>query len=121
MPKISVGESFTVALNSGTEKVWIRGGGEYHDIPWNFFCFTKPKNFLVESFSDSLVSGIEKFYASEGYVTIFDFLSKDYCFTAPKYFAGESFSVSLLSGIEIFYASESYVRIFRRKILVSHC
>ena len=27
VPKISVGESFTVALISGIEKVWIRGGG----------------------------------------------------------------------------------------------
>ena len=26
MPKISVGESFTVALNCGSEKVWIGGG-----------------------------------------------------------------------------------------------
>ena len=26
VPKISVGESFTVALISGIEKVWIRGG-----------------------------------------------------------------------------------------------
>ncbi len=75
----------------------------------------------MESFSDSLVSGIEKFYASEGYVTIFDFLSKDYCFTVPKNFAGESFSVSLLSGIEKFYASEGYVTMFCRKFFVSQC
>ena len=34
-----------------------------------------PKNFLGEPFSVSLISGIEKLYASEGYVTIFDFLS----------------------------------------------
>ena len=27
VPKIFVGESFTVALISGTEKVWRRGGG----------------------------------------------------------------------------------------------
>ena len=27
MPKISVGESFTVAIVSGIEKVWIREGG----------------------------------------------------------------------------------------------
>ena len=30
-----------------------------------------PKTFVGESFSLSLISGIEKFYASEGYVTIF--------------------------------------------------
>ena len=29
VPKVSVGESFTVALVSGSEKVWrMRGGGE---------------------------------------------------------------------------------------------
>ena len=37
------------------------------------------------------ISGIEKFYASEGYVTIFDFLSKFFSLTVPKNFAGEPF------------------------------
>ena len=40
VPKISVGESFTVALISVIEKVWIRGGGrgrEYQDFPSKFF------------------------------------------------------------------------------------
>ena len=32
VPKIFVGESFTVAIISGIEKVWIRGGGN-HDFP----------------------------------------------------------------------------------------
>ena len=36
-------ESFTVATISGTEKVWIRGGGEYQDIPSKIFCLTVPK------------------------------------------------------------------------------
>ena len=41
------------------------------------FCLTVPKNFVGEPFSVSLISGIEKFYASEGYVTFFcrNFLS----------------------------------------------
>ena len=30
-----------------------------------------PKNIVGETFSVSLISGIEKIYASEGYVTIF--------------------------------------------------
>ena len=38
-----------------------------------FFCFTVPKNFVGEPFSVSLISGIENFYASEGYVTILVF------------------------------------------------
>ena len=44
-----------------------------------------------ESFSVSLVSGIEKFYVAEGYVTLFDFLSKFFCLTVPKSFVGEPF------------------------------
>ena len=58
----------------------------------------------MESFSDSLVSGIEKFYTSEGYVTIFDFLSKVYCLTVPKKVAGEFFSAVFqkISGSEKF-------------------
>ena len=36
VPKISVGESFTVAIISGIEKLWIRGRGEYHDFPSKF-------------------------------------------------------------------------------------
>ena len=44
-----------------------------------------------ESFSVSLISGVEKFYAAEGYVTIFDFLSKFFCLTVPKNLVGEPF------------------------------
>ena len=43
----------------------------YHDSPLKNFCLTVPENFVGEPFSVSLISGIEKFYASEGYVTIF--------------------------------------------------
>ena len=35
------------------------------------FCLTVPKIFLGQPFRVSLISGIETFYASEGYVTIF--------------------------------------------------
>ena len=43
-----------------------KGEGEYQDFPWNFFCLTRPKIFVGETFGVSLVSGIEKIYASEG-------------------------------------------------------
>ena len=68
-------------------------GGEYHNFPMNFFCFTVPKNFLRERFSVSLISGIENVYASDGYVTISDFLSKFFCLTVPINFVGEPFCV----------------------------
>ena len=44
---------------------------EVSRFPSKKFCLTVPKNFVGEPFSVSLHSGIEKFYASEGYVTIF--------------------------------------------------
>ena len=44
-----------------------------------------------ESFSVSLISGSEKFYVAEGYVTIFGFQSKFFCLTVPKKFVGEPF------------------------------
>ena len=60
------------------KSLWIRkGGGEYQTFASKIFFLTVPKKFVGEPFSVSLVSGIEKFYASEGYVTIFcrNFLS----------------------------------------------
>ena len=46
-------------------------GVGYHDFPSNFFCLTDPKNFVGEPFKVSLFLVIDKFYASEGCVTIF--------------------------------------------------
>ena len=50
MPKVSVGEYFTVALISGTGKVWIRWGSEYQDFPSEIFCLTVWKKFVGEPF-----------------------------------------------------------------------
>ena len=88
--------------------------GKYQDFPSKIFCLTVPKNFVEEPFSVSLISGVENFYASEGYATIFDFPSNFFCLTVPKNFVGEPFSVSLISGIQKHYASEGYVTIFCR-------
>ncbi len=57
MPKIFVGELLNVALISGSEKTGIKGGGEYQDFPWKFFCFTVPKNFVKQLFSVAVLSG----------------------------------------------------------------
>ena len=48
-----------------------RGGGEYQDFPSKFFCLTVAKKFVGEPFGVSLISVIEKLFASEGFVTIF--------------------------------------------------
>ena len=60
MRKSILGESFTVALISGTEKVWIRGG-EYQEFPSEFFGLTVPKISVGETFTVALISGMKKF------------------------------------------------------------
>ena len=83
------------------KKFMDKRGGEFQDFPSKIFCLTVPKISVGGgSFSVSLISGIEKFYASEGYVTIFDFLSKFFCLTVPKISVEESFTVAIISGIE---------------------
>ena len=49
------------------------------------------RNFIGKPFIVSLFSGMEKVFPSEGFVTIFDFLSKLFCLTVPKIFVGEHF------------------------------
>ena len=56
---------------STANKNMDKGGGEYQKLPSNFFCLTVPENIVRETFRVSLFSGIVKFYASEGYFTIF--------------------------------------------------
>ena len=59
------------------KKFMDKKGGEYQKFLSKIFCLTVPKNFVGEPFSVSIISDIEKFYASEGYVTVFcrNFLS----------------------------------------------
>ena len=52
-------------------KLFMDKKGEYQEFPSKIFCLTVPKNFVAESFSVSLTSGIQKIYATEGYLTIF--------------------------------------------------
>ena len=56
--KIFVGESFTVALISGTEKMW-KGGG-YQDSTSKMVCLTVAKNFVGGSFTVAIISCTEK-------------------------------------------------------------
>ena len=88
VPKIFVGESFTVALISGSEKVWIGGGGEYQDFLSKIFCLTVPK------------ISVGNPWGKRGGGEYQDFLSKIFCLTVPKIFVGESFTVALISGSE---------------------
>ena len=72
VPKYKVDEPFCAVFekNNGSESLWIRRR-EYHHFLSNIFCLTVPKKFVGETFSKSLVSGIEKIYVSDGYVTFF--------------------------------------------------
>ena len=45
-------------------------GVGFNDFRSKFFRLTEPKNFVGEPFRVSLFLGIDKFYASEGCVTI---------------------------------------------------
>ena len=71
MPKNSVGESFTVALNSGSEKVCIGWGGEYRAFPSKILCVTVRKTFVGESFTVALVSSNEKVWRRGGGISRF--------------------------------------------------
>ena len=70
MPKNIVEEPFCVKFLV-PKKVRDKRGGGYHDFLSKLFCLTVAKNFVGQPFRVSLISGIEKFYPSEGYVTIF--------------------------------------------------
>ena len=81
-----------------------------------------PKNLVPEPFSVSLNSGMEQIFASEGDVTIFDFLSKCFCLTVPRNFIGRPFSAPLLSGAEkVWIREKGEYQDFGRKLFVSQC
>ena len=102
-----------------------RGGKGVSRFSVENFLSHSAENFRrEESFSVSLISGIGKFYASEGYVTICHFLSKVSCLTVPKNFVGEPLCAVFqkISGSEKIYGPEvGNIKIFRRKLFVSQC
>ena len=63
--------------------------GECHDLSSKFLYLTVPKKIVVEPFTVSLFLDIEKFYASEVYVTIFRRIF--FCLRVPKHFVEEPF------------------------------
>ena len=72
-----------------------------------------------ECFSVSLFSGIGNFYVAEGYVTLFDFLSKFVCLTVPKNFVGEPFCAVFQK--KFLDKKGGSIKVFRRIFFVSHC
>ena len=53
------------------KKFTVKKAGEYQNFPSKLFCLKVPKNFVGEPFILPLISRIETFYASKGYVKIF--------------------------------------------------
>ena len=51
------------------KSLWIRGRGKCPDSLAKISCLTVAKKFVGQTFRVSLISGIEKIYASEVYVT----------------------------------------------------
>ncbi len=93
MTKISVGESFTVELITGSEKVWI-GGGEVSRFSVEIFL-----SHSAEDFRRGLLYCCINFWGRGGGYQ--NFTSKNFCLTVPtKISAGESFIVAINSGIE---------------------
>ena len=119
VPKIFVGEPFSVSLISGIEKVYSSENYVTIFLPEFFVSQHRnisQKNPSVLCFRKILVA--KKFMdKSEGEVSRFP--SKIFCLTLPKTFVGEPFSVSLISGIEKVYSSENYVTIFLPEFFVS--
>ena len=104
----------------GKNILWIRGG--YHDFLSKFSCLVVPKNFVGEPFSVSLISGIERFYASESYVTIF----------CRNFFVSQCRKISYRNPSDLCFrkcpVAKKFmdkrgggIKIFRRKFLVSQC
>ena len=60
------GGSFSVALISSSEKLWIGERGEYQYFPLKNFCLTMPKISVGESFIVGLISGTGKFWIGGG-------------------------------------------------------
>ena len=88
-PKNFAGEPFCAVFQkvSCSENIMDKKG-EYHFFPSKNFCPTVPKKILGEPFSVSLISGIEKVYASDCYLTIFRRCF--FCLAVPKNLAGET-------------------------------
>ena len=87
--KYFVGEPCFISENFWYRKnLWIRGGrgGGSITIFRQKMSLTVPKNFVGETFSVSLISGIERFYASEIYLTIL--CRNFFCLSAEKFRRG---------------------------------
>ena len=121
MPKISVGESFTVETISGMEKVWIREVGGVSRFSVEIFLSHSAENFRRGILYCCNNFGYRESLDKEG-GGYQDFPSKFFCLTVPEISVGQSFTVALNSGIEKVWIGEGgSIKIFRGKNFVSQC
>ena len=118
VPKISVGESFTVAIISGIEKVWIRGGGGVSRFSVEKFLSHSAENFRRGILYCCNNFGYRKSLDKRGGYQ--DFPSKFFCLTVPKISVGESFIVAIISAMEKVWIREGGVSRFSVENFLSH-
>ena len=118
MPKTSVGESFTVAIISGIEKVWIKRGGVSR-FSVKIFLSHSPGNFRWTILYCCIKFGYRESLDRRG-GEYQDFPWKKFCLTVPKKFLVEPFSVSLISGTQKVWISEGGVSRFSVENFLSH-
>ena len=85
-------------------------------------CHSAEKFRRGESFSVSLFSGIEEFFASVAYVTIFEFLSMFFLsHSADKFSRGTLYCFIIFEYRNCLDKRRESIKIFRRKLFVSQC
>ena len=120
MSKISVGEFFTVALNSGSENfLWTRGGKGVSKFSIENILSHSAENLRWESFTVALFSGTGKVWIEGGSIKIL----------RQKYFLSHS-AENFRSGIFYYCINFGYrksveqrggIKILCRKIFISQC
>ena len=99
MPRIFEGQSFTVALFSGSEKLYgQKRGGVYPEFPSKIFCLTVPEKFRRGFLYCCINFGYRKSLDKRS-GEYSEFLSKIFCLTVPKSSVRESFH-ALISSTE---------------------
>ena len=119
--KISVGESFIVALILGIEKICIREG-EYQDLLSKILRLTVPKNSVGESFTVPLTSGSEKVWIEWGGGRVSSFTVENImCHSAENFRRGVFYCCISFEYRKSLEKRCSNIKIFRRKLFVSRC
>ena len=116
--KSFVGEPFSVSLNSGTEKVWIREGWrEHQDFPAKVFSHGA-ENFRRGNVYSCNNFGYRKSLDKRRGEEYQDFPSKLFCLTVPEFSIGESFTVAIISSTENVWIREGWrvYQVFPSKI-----